>query len=137
MFYWNGDSVNGHVLLEWGFSQCPCSTGMGSHSMDTFYWNGELIKGHILMKWGVSQWPAFYWNGQSVNVQIPLEWGFSQWTHYTGIGSLWMATLNEDGDITVSRIVNTIYVIKFTHIFAQTRRKKLLKRNKCCTCSNL
>ena len=47
IFYWNGDSVYGHILLEWGFSQWPHSTGMGSQSMATLYWNGESVNGHF------------------------------------------------------------------------------------------
>ena len=35
-FNLNGESVNDHILLEWGFSQWPHSTRMGNQSMATF-----------------------------------------------------------------------------------------------------
>ena len=50
IFYWNGESVNDHILLEWGVSQWPHSTGMGSQSMAIFYWNGESVNDHILLE---------------------------------------------------------------------------------------
>ena len=56
-FKQNGESVNGHILIEWGFSQWPHSTGMGIQLMATFYWNGDPVNGHILLEWGVSEWP--------------------------------------------------------------------------------
>ena len=55
MFYWNGDSVNGHVLLEWGFSQWPFSTEIGIQSIPMFYWNGDSVNGNVLLEWGFSQ----------------------------------------------------------------------------------
>ena len=41
-----------------------------------------------------------------------------------------MATFNENGDNPVATFVNPICVIKFTQIFAKTRRRILLKKKK-------